>query len=152
MAPFRERVPARPFAEWLRARVEFYERQQRAVKSWDRNALAQVAAECGWPGESGQRKLYRYLRELKSTKRGRRAKSMEVPAETYPRPVVEDALHHAGVDFYSIYPELAYERDIELEPAAWCPACQEHVTPIGGECPWDGWRIPAGHLNEQVAA
>lgn len=60
----------------------------------------------------------------------------EFPVDTISRYYVEDALTHAGVDFYELYPALEAERDIELEPDEWCDRCGEDVTPIGGQCPW----------------
>lgn len=152
--PGGEYVPAKPFADWIEERIRFYDRQQPGTPLTHRDSASRVARDLGWGDkESGARKLYRYRHCLKTMKRGSRyGRSFDVPTDKFPRPPIEDALFRAGVDFYSVYPEYAHERDIELEPAAWCPACREHVTPIDGECPWDGWRISEGHMNGQVAA
>lgn len=153
MARQKENVPVGPFMELLNEWVEHY----RAIfpgSSAEKTsaAIRKVAEDLGWEGEPGMRKLYRYRRGLKSTRNRRTAPNREIPTGTFPRATVEDALHRAGVDFYSIYPEFSHERDIELEPAAWCPACREHCHPIGGCCPWCDWRISDGHMNMGMAA
>lgn len=152
--PIREYIPGKPFAAFIEARVAFHERGQQNRPASHRDGPKKVAEEFGWgSGDAGVRKLYRYRHGLHSVRPGgkRGSPSRDVPTERVPRPLVEDALARAGVDFYEVYTEFAHERDIEIEPAAWCPNCQEHVTPIKGECPWDGWRISEGHMNRAAA-
>jgi hypothetical protein len=67
----------------------------------------------------------------------------------WPRSLVEDALHHVDPDlFYQVYPEFAHEMDVEIELDAWCPFCEEMVTPINGLCPW--CVCEHGHLFREV--
>jgi hypothetical protein len=155
--PGSEYVPAKPFADIIYARVAAYQAQEAGFPSQKINALARVAEDLGWGSEeSSIRKLYRYRHMLRTVggggSRARSVKQRDISTDRFPRPVVEDALFVLGVDFYEVYPEFAHERDIEIEPAAWCPACREHVTPIQGECPWDGWAISEGHMNLKAAA
>src|SRR5687767_11246626 len=103
MAARREPVPAWPFSEWLNDRAAYW-----VVRVGGRDqdaALRHVAGECGWPGNSGLRKLYRYRYQQRSTsvrdERGRR--KSDIPTITFPRDVVEEALHHAGEDFAGLF-------------------------------------------------
>lgn len=89
------------------------------------------------------RALYRIMQgHYSGARNGRKG---EFPAETISRNYVEDMLTRAGVDFYSVYPELEYERDIALEPDEFCRRCGEWITPIEGFCPWCesnvGWAV-----------
>jgi hypothetical protein len=140
-----EYVRAQPFSAWLSDRYEFH---LQGRPSWAGDAMTRLLAEIGWPtNEAGARRLYRYRYGLMSGSRN----GVKGPRKTdwFERDVVEDALHMAGVSIYALYPELGHERDVELEPDTWCPGCQDHVTPIRGECPWCSWRMePWG----QVAA
>lgn len=132
-----EYVRARPFADWLTERFEYFSSRFPSETS---EASARVCIEIGWgPTEAAARKLYRYRRCLYAGSEDRR--KFERRTEWFRRAVVEDALHMAGVDFYGMYPEFAHETNIPLEPAVWCPHCRSEVTPILGECPWDGWRL-----------
>jgi hypothetical protein len=138
-----ERVPAAPFANWLNQRIAYWEAREDSL-----NAVIHLLDEIGWPVQSGSRRLYRYRRMLAETRRGRdnsrgipRGKAMTLVATEYPRAVVEDALHHAGVLFSEVYPEIAAAEDLELEPAKWCPGCREERTPINGQCAFCDWRI-----------
>lgn len=78
-----------------------------------------VFGELGWFNEeAARRRVYRWRKEGS-------------------RPFVDDiidALDSADVDPADVYPELAV--DIELEPDATCPRCNDVVTPIAGRCPW----------------
>lgn len=152
MSPFSNRVPAGPFIAVIEQRIAFH-KSRALFPATNDDCLRRVAEEFGWEGENGIRRLYRFRHGLKATKQppGRRGKSVELRTDSFAREAVEDALHHAGIDFYSVYTEFAFERDIELEPAAWCPACQSHETPIDGCCPWCDWRISEGHMNRQAA-
>jgi hypothetical protein len=152
-----EYVPAQPFADWINARVASYQAQETGMAAHQLTAVKRTAEDLGWGShDGGIRKLYRYRHMLRTVggggSRARAVAQRDIPTDKFPRPVVEDALFTAGVDFYEMYPQFAHERDIELEPAAWCPNCRSHVTPIQGECPWDGWRISDGHMNLRAAA
>jgi hypothetical protein len=54
---------------------------------------------------------------------------------------VEDALHHAGVLFEELYPEIAAAEEVMLEPEKWCPHCRESRHPINGLCAFCDWRL-----------
>lgn len=98
--------------------------------------------------------MYRFRRCIGESRRGRnqrmgiRGMPVTYPLSEYPRDVVEDALHHAGVLFSEVYPEIAAAEELELEPAKWCPGCREERTPIDGHCPFCEWRIgpPTGQV------
>jgi hypothetical protein len=142
-----EMIPAKPFADLLNARVEFWERRLSAdgLPS-DRGATVRVAHEFGWTdGESGIRRLYRLrFRTLESTtgrsKHSKGVRKISI-AETFRRDLVEDALHHAGIQFADLYPDIAAAEDLELEPSKWCCGCREERTPINGVCPFCEWRL-----------
>jgi hypothetical protein len=143
----RDYVRARPFRDWLNARLEWH---RHGLPSEFSQPALQLLEEIGWPTtSSGARKLYRYRYgvlegSVNGEKKTRRT-------EWYPRELVEDALHMAGVDFYSMYPEFAHEQNIPLEETAWCPSCAGHTTPVAGVCPWCEWRISDGHMNGLAA-
>ena len=145
-----EYVPATPFSQWLQARYEFHVRRFNIgygslADSGPGPAIAAVCQEIGWEGDAGTRRLYRYRHQLsesqvgkKRGKNGERNPGVKVTrtAEQWPRRVVEDALHRAGVLFEDLYPEIAAAEDRPLEPAVWCVACNERVHPVGGVCLW----------------
>jgi hypothetical protein len=155
-------IPAQPFADWLNERIEHW---QTVLPGDPKNsgALYRVLEEIGWtPGEAGVRRLYRYRKCLSETRTGRNIRKgipgvcITVPVAMYPRPVVEDALHHAGVLFSDLYPAIAASEELWLEPAKWCPGCQASHTPINGQCPFCDWRLgpPTGQQlrGERLAA
>jgi hypothetical protein len=132
-------IPSGPFMRWLNDRIA-------------ETSMPQVVELIGWNQadtyDAGLRRLYRYRHGRSETNRGGRAgkkgKSCVVPATHFDRPVVEDALNHAGVDLSDIYAPERYPalyEDIPLEPEAWCPSCRESCTPIYGVCPWCEWRV-----------
>lgn len=75
--------------------------------------------EIGWERESGERRMYRWANEI-DTGRVERA-------------VIEDALHHAGIAFYDIYPDLEPAGEVR---DAYCPTCRDEVTVVDEDCPW----------------
>ena len=138
MAPVQETVPAAPFAQWLNRRLG--QIAARADTEF-RGAVEALVYELGWDTptlNAGIRKLYRFRHQLMSGSRGGVKGSR--PADTFPRETVEEALYHAGVMFDDIYPEIAAEEDVELEPDAFCHGCRDQVIPIDGCCPWCDWR------------
>lgn len=144
-------VPAAPFSGWLRDRIAEYEASAATEHEKKQvGASVRLAAELGWgTSEGGVRRLYRYKNAVKE----RTAKSKTVKwneaASVWPRSDVEDACHNIDPDlFYELYPEFRHERDIDLEPDAWCPFCKEMVTPVDGLCPW--CVCDHGHLFREV--
>jgi hypothetical protein len=160
-------IPAWPFAAWLNERVAMFEARAQSADE-KRSVLAQVASECGWGSEDGGlRKLYRYRHMQKGTSvkvQGSKNQHLKIDIRTYRffRDVVEDALHHAGVDFTDLHVDYAnsrvgtvgrprdvlefitaYEPIAEelLSPVvvrqAWCITCAEEVLlDAEGQCQW----------------
>lgn len=121
------RVDPGPMREWLSERLYSFELRELGINADALGAQAILSPHqrllrlVGWDherGDAGSRRLHRWLNE----------------AEALDRRDVEEALHHAGVHPGEVYPGLA--QDVELEPEAYCHACREDVTPIGGRCPW----------------
>jgi hypothetical protein len=158
-----EPVPAWPFAEWLQGRVQCW--AGRGDTGSD--GLRRVVLECGWDGDAGLRKLYRYRymqrgTSIKDQRRRYKHRNVDVHTTTFPREVVEEALHNADVDFADLYVDYAnrmagqtgspkqvlqflaaYEPLAEelLCPVAvrqaWCIKCAEEVLlDAEGECQW----------------
>jgi hypothetical protein len=153
MAARKDPIPAWPFAEWLTSRVAFW--LPRVGGSGQDAALRHVAGECGWMGDSGLRMLYRFRYQQRSTStplgaRGR-FKKTDVYTTTFPRETVEEALHHAGVDFYDLHIEYAHRcegerarpRDVLDFIAAYEPIVDELV---GSADPWhrEAYCVPCG--------
>lgn len=137
-------IPAKPFADWLNERFKFYEDQLRyqsvlrgSMLNFGNGPAQKVCEEIGWPGDGGVRKLHRYRHQLMCG--SVQTRKLDRHTEFFPRYVVEEALHRAGVGMWELYPD--YVVDIELEPDRWCPVCEEIVTPIDGFCPWDETRV-----------
>lgn len=134
-----DHVPVGPFQDWIETNCATY-------------GADKVSEMFGWGvGEAGVRRLFRYRHARCETSRGPRGgrTPLILEATTYPRSVVEDALHRVEPDlFYTLYPEFGGERDITLEPDAHCPFCDELVTPIDGLCPW--CVCEHGHLFREV--
>lgn len=128
MAPRWEHVPAEPFASWLNRRYDELEREYGwhgftpdGAKALGPKEL--LAVECGWgDGEAALRRLYRYRNQRRAGSKN--CVKGEFPAETFPRHVVEEALHHAGGTalLAELYPELAQVSDGEY---AFCARCEE---------------------------
>ena len=134
-----ERVPAKPFADWISKRLDTYRAGMPFGETPDMlGPMEQLASDLGWGAtDSGARKLYRFKHLL--TSRSRNGISKEGATDTFRRDTVEDALDHAGVPFEDVYPDLAV--DVVLEPDVFCGRCREMVTPIGGVCPWCDRRL-----------
>lgn len=151
-----EWIDPRPFADWLNDRVAKYEADDKYTSASPAlGPLRRLCRELGWgDSDNACRKLYRYRRQLTDTKAG--GLRVTKPAKGVSRTVVEDALHHAGVEFYDVYPEFARERSGAPDPEAWCPSCQEHVLVVRAgsvfRCAWCSWRMSKGHLNEHGIA
>lgn len=67
-----EVIPAQPFVDWIESRIQYYERTQDpwGLSTHDKSkqhTIYKVAAEMGWEGASGVRRLYRYRHSLKNT-------------------------------------------------------------------------------------
>jgi hypothetical protein len=134
-------IPAQPFSDWLNNRVAYWEQRLNGhycLPSGEDAPAVRVARECGWIGETGTKRLYRFRHRLLESAVGknRHNKGVRITRVTdwFPRDVVEDALHEAGVLFADVYPEIAAAEDVFLEPAKWCAGCREERTPINGIC------------------
>jgi hypothetical protein len=134
-------VNAGPFQDWLNERVK-------EMKT------AELADLIGFGGNAtGEKRLYRYRFGRLDTRRGGpNGRRIVVQTDRYPRAVVEDALHRVRPGlFYDLYPEYRHELDLDaltLEPDAWCPFCEQMVTPIDGLCPF--CVCEHGHLFREV--
>lgn len=146
-----EMVPAQPFADLLNARVAYWERELAGgVLPGDDGPTVRVARQFGWvhnkeDADTGVRRLYRHrhrvMESAKGKSRGSKGTRTVYLTDEFRRDIVEDALHHAGIPFAELYPEIAEAEEVELEPAKWCPNCQEERTPINGICAFCNWRI-----------
>lgn len=143
-----EMIPAQPFSDWLNNRVAYWEQRydgHHGLPPGEDSPAARVARECGWAGETGLRRLYRHRHRVLESAVGKNRHSKGVRTvrvtDWFPRDVVEDALHEAGVLFSDVYPEIAAAEDVVLEPAKWCAGCREERTPINGVCPFCEWRL-----------
>lgn len=100
----------------------------------------------GWEDTDGNRKrVYKFKNQLTDT--SIKGKRVVIKATRINRVTVEDACHHAGIDFYELYPELGHERSGEPGAEGWCPACQEHVLVLDGVCAWCDWKVAPGHMR-----
>lgn len=153
-----EKVPAEPFTRWLNERYEFHCRRMGVVSDPDLNRMANpslaLCDEIGWP-EHGIRRLYRYRHGRVETHKGRTKTRKGVPlvkpATHWRRDVVEEALHHAGVPFSDLYPEIAAAEDIPLERAMTCWKCNDVVHTIHGMCPWCDTQLRYGNELAEAA-
>jgi len=129
-------VDAEPFKQWL-------------DQQCDAAPLDEVADMIGFGySPTGVRRMFRYRYGRIET--ARNGQPVIAAATVYPRSVVEDALHRVRPGlFYDLYPEYLHELDdVTLEPDAWCPFCQQLVTPIDGLCPF--CLCEHGHLFREV--
>jgi hypothetical protein len=129
-----DRIPAEPFQRFLLARIAHWENALSSEGAADRTgARKRVCEELGWPDETGVRKLYRMSHGLRGV--GRHSGSRDVPTDYFSRVTVEDALHHAGVAFGDLYPDLV---DDDLDPVE--GFCVKHEGRVfldaRGECQW----------------
>lgn len=140
LAKTREPIELQPFLDWMRD-----ETARRLAAGVPPNEASYAAlARIGWGHDSGNRRWYRWR--------------YEKPSGIVERAYVEQALEHAGVPIWELYPELAaQDASVEILPDAHCPACRETVTPIVDQdglpiCPWcdtptlahrrGGWKRP----------
>lgn len=147
-------VPAEPFSRWLSAQYDEYEKQDANASACDQDVALgpaqRLAEEIGWGSDdAGIRRLYRYRKQVIERTASSRGVRWTETADSWPRDAVEDACHRVHPDlFLDLYPELRFERDVVLEPDAYCPFCEELVTPIDGLCPW--CVCEHGHLFREV--
>lgn len=98
MGEVKERVPVEPFLAWCREREAQILREIDHYPAIGRIGAALAAPhatlvmELGWEHGVGSRRLHRWEHENEST--------------DVDRAIVEDALHHAGVDFYDVYVDV----------------------------------------------
>lgn len=90
----REPIPVGPFLWWCHRRVAEIERELDTIADdqgvhQDESPKRRLLFEIGWHGEYDMRRLYRWAHETRSG--------------CVERGLVEDALHHAGADFYRVY-------------------------------------------------
>lgn len=120
-----ERLPVQPFRDWLNERLAYlYTRDD--LKLDEYHHLVPAARHLARRLGTTPRTLQRYANGGVGGKD---------PTSAYRGPI-ERMLDHAGVSIYEIYPELEPLDDIPLEPDAFCPRCDETVTPVQGICPW----------------
>lgn len=138
----REPIDFRPFLVWCVLRERAITReidrstlQIRGDKGNNSHSAARpdspsgrLLDEIGWDRESGARRLFRWCNEPSTSGQVERA-------------VIEDALHHAGVDFYDVYPDL--EPDVTSLRDGYCLACRDDVTTADGRCPWCDGEVDA---------
>jgi hypothetical protein len=97
----REPLPVGPFLWWCHWRMEQIEREfdplYRGGPAQSDAVQGRLLMEIGWTGEWDSRRLYRW--------------AFETPSGAVERGLVEDALDHAGVDFYGVY--------WSVKPPAW---------------------------------
>lgn len=155
-------VAAVPFKGWLNTRYADLLKADgdpdgETVRVDGMSALFKLADEVGFTKnanpDAAVRRLFRYRNGVTETARGKRTDGKKarctLPVDEYPRSIVEDACDSARPGlFYELYPEFAHEMDVTLEPDAWCPFCEQDVTPIGGLCPW--CVCEHGHLFREV--
>lgn len=116
MARATERLPSRPFADWLNERIARWE-----ARLGGEAALKKVCDEIGWTDDAGMRRLYRYRRMLsestrgKSKQRGVRGVTFVTITDSFARQPVEEALHHAGVRLGELYPYEALLDEFQME-------------------------------------
>lgn len=130
---FFDPVPLAPFLAWAQQRQAQIGRELDAYPALGETnrlgshtggggcALERLCADLGWPGESGKRKLHRW-----------RCENLSGTAE---RLGIETALHHAGVDFEAIYPDLPAAR--KQRGAGRCKQCGNPLlrrAPLCGFC------------------
>jgi hypothetical protein len=125
-----------PFSAWCNEQVKETAKRTGDIRGWDVARSNMYGATTAVADRLGV-----HVRIFNRLARGMYAGSQnsckgEFKADTISRYYVEDMLTRAGVDFYDVYPDLEFERDIELEPDAFCRQCGEYVTPIQGCCPW----------------
>lgn len=114
-------IPLKPFQDWI---------EQQLGDGDDIGACARLAQRLG----TTDRSLHRIRHGIACGKKD--GQSFTFTVDTWGRFRIEDMLHRAGADFYDVYPEFAHERDVELEPDAWCEGCRDVVTPVNGICLW----------------
>jgi hypothetical protein len=93
-----EQIAAEPFATLLNEMVARCEREMPGM-----DAAKRVAFMLGWPGISGERRLYRHRRQLKAAGGSRGTPKGDYHTDTYSRELVENALHRADVSFDDVY-------------------------------------------------
>lgn len=94
----KEPIAVQPFLDWCQQREEQIDRELDVWPGISRDfgegcgPRARLLAEIGWLGEHDARRYYRWRHDLQSG--------------LVERGMVEDALDHAGVDFYDVYPDI----------------------------------------------
>lgn len=120
-------LPTGPFVAWLEEQLEALRKDETLTTPRSAGAATEAPVVRILAERLGvtDRTLYRYLRSLDG---------MSKPTETFGTYPVEDMLEHAGARLADVYPET--DVDVDVEPDAWCWACEETITPIDATCPW----------------
>ena len=121
----REPVPAAPFLAWVDRRLEQLavhfgapiEKELQGGHGAIGSPMTTLCVELGWTFEIGSK----YISRLRYSRTGMAERAR-----------IEDALHHAGVGWWEVYPadEVGDER--------WCRRCGEPVAVIKIACCWCG--------------
>jgi hypothetical protein len=129
----REPIPLGPFQKFIEDLVQL-------------KGVLPTCEDLGWVGghpDAGSRRLYRYRyarnESQRGGKNGKKGPTVVLELKFVERSLVEDALHHAHVDFKDVYPPERFPalyEDIPLEPEVFCANCQDSCSPINGVCGW----------------
>lgn len=92
---FREPIPIAPFLEWFERRASVLAVRYANVHDRYESGLALACEECGWSRDAGVRRIHRWHHESKTG--------------MCERAMIEDALDHAGVGFWELYPDVVAE-------------------------------------------
>lgn len=135
---------AAPFIAWVEKRIAFHnqseERQARErglTIRRDMGGLELLLTDIGWLDQGPRKRLWRW-------RNGKPGVGAYIDEDTgalmVPTEQVEEALEHADVAVWEVYPEGDDELDgTPLE--AFCPVCSDEVTTLNGTCPWCETRL-----------
>lgn len=85
-------VPVKPFLDWFDSRETYLESEYGDREGSNSGSMWRVLAEIGWPETAGSRRIYRLRHESVTG--------------MIDRDAVEDALDHAGVFMWEVYPDV----------------------------------------------
>jgi len=125
----KEPIDVAPFLAWCANRETRIRRELGSehgiADGKQTNHRERLVTELGWTIEAGTRRLHRWTHPDQG----------DGFSGLVERAVIEDALHHAGVQFADVYPDLD-DDDQGEQTEAYCNRCHDTVTAIDGICPW----------------